>query len=346
MFGWVLERLRESGLLRGKTVGVDSTTLEANAAMRAIVRRDDGTEYDAWLEELARESGIETPTRQDLAKLDRKRPKKGSNKDWKHPHDPEARITKMKDGRTRLAHKLEVGVDMETGAVAGVTVQTMDGGDTASLPVTLDETERRLAEVGAEPKEVVGDKGYHSNATMTGVKDRGLRSYVSEPNRGRRKWKGKRDAQKAVYGNRRRIRGNRGKRLLRWRGERLERTFAHLLVSGGLRRVHVRGQKEIRKRLLVQAAAFNLGLMMRARFGFGTPRGLQGLAAAAAALAAACAHHFATVVGQIGRIFGLHSPSTGSYRPSGRLVHNQTALTRPPPFTKSVPWRATSSTGC
>ena len=274
VFGWVLERLRESGLLRGKTVGVDSTTLEANAAMRAIVRRDDRTEYDAWLEQLARASGIETPTRQDLAKLDRKRPKKGSNKDWKHPHDPEARITKMKDGRTRLAHKLEVGVDMETGVVAGVTVQTMDGGDTASLPVTLDETERQLAEVGAEPKEVVGDKGYHSNATMTGVKDRGLRSYVSEPNRGRRKWKGKRDAQKAVYGNRRRIRGNRGKRLLRRRGEKLERTFAHLLVSGGLRRVHVRGQKEIRKRLLVHAAAFNLGLMMRARFGFGTPRGL------------------------------------------------------------------------
>ena len=187
-----MRRNQQSGLLRGKTVGVDSTTLEANAAMRAIVRRDDGTEYDAWLEELARESGIETPTRADLAKLDRKRPKKGSNKDWKHPHDPEARITKMKDGRTRLAHKLEVGVDMETGAVAGVTVQTMDGGDTASLAVTLGETERRLAEVGAEAKEVVADKGYHSNATMTGVKDRGLRSYVSEPNRGRRKWKGKR----------------------------------------------------------------------------------------------------------------------------------------------------------
>ena len=125
----------------------------------------------AWLEQLARASGIETPTRQDLAKLDRKRPKKGSNRDWEHPHDPEARVTRMKDGRTRLAHKLEVGVDMESGAVAGVTVQTMDGGDTASLPVTLDETEGRLAEVGAEPKEVVADKGYHSNVTMTGVKE-------------------------------------------------------------------------------------------------------------------------------------------------------------------------------
>ncbi|MDE0248185.1 MAG: transposase, partial [Gammaproteobacteria bacterium] len=128
---------------------------------------------DAWLEQLARASGIETPTRHDLAKMDRKRPKKGSDREWKHPHDPQARITKMKDGRTRLAHKLEVGVDMETGAVAAVTVQTMDGGDSASMPVTLDETERRLAEVGAEPRELVADKGYHSNATMTGVKERG-----------------------------------------------------------------------------------------------------------------------------------------------------------------------------
>ena len=103
-----------------------------------------------------------------------------------HPHDPEARITKMKDGRTHLAHKFEQAVDMETGAVVAVTVQTMDGGDTASLPNTLDEAERQLAEVEAEPREVVADKGYHSNKTMTGVQDRGLRSYVSEPNRGRR----------------------------------------------------------------------------------------------------------------------------------------------------------------
>ena len=139
---------------------------------------------------------METPTRTDLARLDRKRPNKGSNKDWAHPHDPEARITRMKDGHTGLAHKLEVGVDMETGAVAGVTVQRMDGGDTASLAVTLNETERRLAEVGTESREVVADKDYHSNATMTGVKDRGLRSYVSEPDRGRRKWKGKRRRRK------------------------------------------------------------------------------------------------------------------------------------------------------
>ena len=265
----------QASLLSGKTLGVDSTTLEANAALRSIVRRE-GKGYEEWLEEVARASGIETPTRQDLAKLDRKRPKKGSNREWAHPHDPEARITKMKDGRTGLAHKFEQAVDMETGAVVAVTVQTMEGGDTASLPNTLDEAQRQLAEIEVAPREVVADKGYHSNQTMTGVQDRGLRSYVSEPNRGRRKWKRNRDAQKPTYDNRRRIQGNRGKELLRQRGEKVERGFAHLLVTGGLRRVHVRGREEIRKRILIQAAAFNLGLLMRKRYGFGTPRGLQG----------------------------------------------------------------------
>ena len=311
VFSRVLELLGASGLLSGKTLGVDATTLEANAAMRSIVRRDDGRGYEEWLEQVAQASGIETPTRQDLAKLDRKRPKKGSNKDWVHPHDPEARITKMKDGRTHLAHKFEQAVDMETGAVVAVTVQTMDGGDTASLPNTLDEAERQLAEVEAEPREVVADKGYHSNKTMTGVQDRGLRSYVSEPNRGRRSWKRNRDAQKPTYANRRRIRGNRGKRLLRQRGEKVERGFAHLLLTGGLRRVHVRGQEEIRKRMLIQAAAFNLGLLMRKRYGIGTPRGLQGLAAAQAALAC----HVSTAVLHMIRLFcrqfGLLGPIVG-----------------------------------
>ena len=134
VFAWVLEKLRDSGLLVGKTLGVDATTLEANAALRSIVRRDDGTGYEDWLVELARASGIDTPTRQDLAKLDRKRPKKGSNEDWVHPQDPEARITKMKDGRTRLAHKLEQAADMDSGAIVAVTVQTMAGGDCASRP--------------------------------------------------------------------------------------------------------------------------------------------------------------------------------------------------------------------
>ena len=252
----------------------------------------------------------------------------------------------MKDGRTHLAHKLEHAVDMETGAVVGLTVQTMDGGDTASLPVTLDEAERQLAEAGAEAKEVVADKGYHSNATMTGVKERKLRAYVSEPNRGRRKWKGKRDAQKATYANRRRIRGNRGKRLQRGRGEKVERPFAHLLETGGMRRLHVRGQKNIRKRMLVHAAAFNLGLLMRKRFGVGTPRALQGLAAIQAALSTQVTTRVLRFFPRIRRISALPAPNIASSRPKTRFLHNNTAAARPFSLPAIIRWAPTSSTGC
>ncbi len=284
VFTWVLWLVRDHGLLGGKTLGVDSTTLEANAAMRSIVRRDDGTGYREYLEKLASESGIASPQRADIAKLDRKRPKKGSNDDWVHPGDPEARIAKMKDGRTRLAHKLEHAVDMESGAVTALTVQSMKGGDTASLPKTLDEASKQLGEVELEAEEVVADKAYHSNGTMKDLKERRLRSYVSEPRRGRRSWKKDRAAQAPTYANRRRIKGNRGRALLRKRGELLERVFAHMLVTGGMRRVHLRGLENIRKRMLVHGGACNLGLLMRTLFRIGTPRGLQGLAAMQAAL--------------------------------------------------------------
>ncbi len=176
--------------------------------------------------------------RSSKAKLDRKRVNKASNKEWAHPRDPEARVTKMKDGRTHMAHKLEQAVDMETGAVVAATVQSMDGGDVASMPETL-------GELGKDPKEVVADKGYHANATMTGLKERGVRSYVSEPDRGRRRWKGKREEREAIYANRRRVRGKRGKRLMKARGEKVERGFARMLDTGGLRRLHVRGREEI-----------------------------------------------------------------------------------------------------
>ena len=346
VFGRVLELLKGSGLLSGKTLGVDSTTLEANAAMRTIVRRDDGLGYDEWLQQVARASGIETPTRKDLTTLDRKRPKKGSNKDWVHPHDPEARITKMKDGRTRLAHKLEQAVDMETGALVAVTVQTMDGGDVASLPNTLDEAERQLEVVQVEPEEVVADKGYHSNKTMTGVKERELRSYVSEPNRGRRKWKNNRDAQTPTYDNRRRIRGNRGMRLLRQRGEKVERGFAHLLVTGGLRRVHIRGQEEIRKRMLIHAAAFNLGLLMRKRFGVGTPRALRGLATVPAALATQVTTRVSRFFRRIRRYFAFLGPNIASSDPKTRFLHNNTAPACLPSLPPIIRWEPISSTDC
>ena len=347
MFAWVLERLHCSGLLSGKTLGVDSTTLEANAALRSIVRRDDGRGYEEWLEELAQASGIETPTRQDLAKLDRKRPKKGSNEDWVHPHDPEARITKMKDGRTHLAHKLEQAADMDSGAIVAVTVQTMDGGDCASMPNTLDEAERQLQDLDVQPREAVADKGYHSNATMKGLKERGLRSYVSEPNRGRRKWKRDRAAQQPTYANRRRIRGNRGKRLLRRRGEKLERGFAHLLETGALRRAHVRGQDNILKRMLVHAAASNLGLLMRHRHGIGTPRSLQGLAAASMATVgqAATAVYLSMFLG-LRRLVRFVSSIFDPTRPANRISPLRNVIQRKDPGTAKIGPKAISATGC
>lgn len=282
VFSWVLGVLVEEGLVSGKTIGIDATTLEANAALRSIVRRETGETYDEFLTSLAESSGIETPTRNDLAKVDRKRSKKGSNDDWQNPHDPDAQITRMKDGRTHLAHKAEHAVDLDSGAVLSVTLQGGAKGDTTSVWQTLAEAERNLATLGESSLsgndgvlEVVMDKGYHSNAVLLELTAESYRTYVSEPDRGRRNWSGKRDEQDAVYGNRRRIRGNRGKRLLRSRGELLERPFSHYLDSGGMRRTHLRRHDNILKRLLIQVAGCNLGLVMRKLVGRGTPRGLH-----------------------------------------------------------------------
>jgi len=286
VFTWMLQRLADAGLVRGHTIGIDATTLEANAALRSIVRRDTGETYEAFLTQLAHASGIETPTREDLARIDRKRAKKGSNDDWTHPHDPDARITKMKDRRTHLAHKAEHAVDLETGAVVAVTVQPADEGDTTTSQDTLIEAAEQIEAVLPDsegPKELVADKGYHSNQSLVDYEAIGLRTYISEPDRGRRNWTDKAEERDAVYRNRRRIRGPRGKRLLRERSQWLERPFAHLYDTGGMRRLYLRGRENILKRVLVHAAALNLGLLMRTLTGVGTPRSLQGRLAAALA---------------------------------------------------------------
>jgi transposase len=279
VFTWVLQQLADAQLVQGETIGIDATTLEANAALRSIVRRDTGESYDAFLTRLAEASGITTPTRAELARFDKTRKKKGSNDDWTHPQDPDAKITKMKDGRTHLAHKAEHAVDLETGAVVSVTVQDADAGDTTTLVETLitaAEQIETVCPVADAVRELVADKGYHSNQTLTDLAALGVRSYISEPDRGRRNWRGKAAARTAVYANRRRIRGTRGERLLRQRGEQLERPFAHLYETGGLRRTHLRGHVNIRKRVVVHAGGFNLGLLMRHLTGVGTPRSLQG----------------------------------------------------------------------
>jgi transposase len=278
VFQLVLEILSDRGLLRGKTIGIDATTLEANAALRSIVRRDDGTGYEDFLLKLAQESGIETPTRADLAKIDKKRPRKGSNDDWTHPQDPDAQITKMKDGRTHLAHKSEHAVDMDSGAVLAVSLHGGAAADTKTIFPTMEAACEQALALGKEmPPEWVTDKGYHCNETMELMEEVGLRGYVSEPDRGRRRWKGKETARRGTYANRRRIRGERGRRLLRRRGELVERSFAHCLETGGMRRVWLRGRENILKRYLVHVAAFNLGIVMRKILGAGTPRGLAAL---------------------------------------------------------------------
>jgi transposase len=281
VFTWVQQRLVAAGLLKGKTVAVDGTMLEANAAMRSIVRRDTGESYQEFLTGLAQASGIATATHADLARLDRERKKKTSNKDWKHPWDPDAKIAKMKDGRTHLAYKAEHAVDLETGALVAVTLQGADQGDTTTIIETAiaaaEQSEDAQATVQApEPlAEIIADKGYHSNQIMIDLAAVGLRSYVAEPDRGRRDWSKEPAAQLPVYANRRRIRGARGRRLMRQRGERIERSFAHLYDTGGMRRTHLRGHTNILKRLLIHAGGFNLGLVMRHLIGSGTPRGLQ-----------------------------------------------------------------------
>ena len=283
IFNWALKALAQEDLISGKTVGVDATTLEANAAMRSLHRRDTGEKYDEFLTRLAKESGIETPTREDLAKLDKKRKNKGSNDDWQNPHDPDAQITKMKDGRTHLAHKAEHAVDMDSGAVLAVTLQGAILGDTTSVTETFGVALENLATISEEAQagehlhprwgdELVADKGYHSNDVVSDFGEMNVRTYISEPNRGRRRWESKAEAREAVYANRRRIKGARGRRLMRRRGELIERSFAHCYETGAMRRTHLRGHPNILKRLLIHVAAFDLSLILRKLFGFGTPR--------------------------------------------------------------------------
>jgi hypothetical protein len=287
-----LERLAQVGLIKGKTIGVDSTTLEANAAMKSIVRRDTGESYMAYLKRLAEAEGIEAKDAAALLRMDRKRKKKTSNEDWQSPVDGDAEITKLKDGRTALAYKAENAVDMETGAIVAVTTHSGAAADTTTVIETVIEAGIAVADLIAEKtpegkyevhpegvQEVVADKGYHSNDVMVGMVELEVRTYVAEPDRGPRNWDGKAAEKAAVYGNRRRIEGDRGKRLQRQRGERIERNFAHQFDTGGLDRLYVRGLENVHKKFLIQAAACNLALLMRSTYGSGKPRAAHDRAA-------------------------------------------------------------------
>src|SRR4051794_31604537 len=287
VFAWVLQRLAEHGLVKGERIGVDASTMEANAALRAIVRRADGEGYREMLERLAKESGIATPSAEDLIRLDRKRKgKRLSNTEWTSPTDPEARIAKLKDGRTRLAYKPEHAVDLDTGAIVAAEVHAADQGDTTTLPGTLEAAEANLAAVGAaptpeDPAELVADKGYHSRDGLKELEDGAWRSRIAEKKAaGVNRWHGDEAARRAVYNNRARLRSGVAREAFRLRAELVERGFALTLDRGGMRRAWLRGGENLKKRYLVHVAGYDLGLVMRLLVGAGTPREFLARAAA------------------------------------------------------------------
>jgi len=292
VFEWVLTLAREKKMLNGKTLGVDSTTLEANAAMKSIVRKDTGEDWPAYLTTLMREAGTigpaDKPTVEELKRFDKSRKNKTvSNEEWESPHDPDSRITKMKDGTTHLAYKAEHAVDLETDMIVAAEIYHADQSDTFTLEDTVNAAQLHLHESGSDVDvtDVVADKGYHANDVLeTFAEETPYRTYIPEPKlpAGReRVWTDKPETQRdAVYANRRRSRGDRGRRLQRQRSERVERSFAHVCETGGARRTWLYGIDKVRKRYLMAAAAHNLGRLMRALFGIGTPRVLQGAAGA------------------------------------------------------------------
>lgn len=276
VFRFVLGVLQEHRLLRGKTIGIDATTLEANAAMKTIVRKDTGDDWNEYLRKLAAAEGIENPTDEDLRRLDRKRKgKKVSNKDWESPTDPDSRIAKMKDGRTHLAYKAEHAVDLETEAIVAAEVHAADQGDPHTGPETLRAADQNVEASGSETPvtELVADKGYHDNALLAQCAEVGIRTYVPERKQKSHRWDDKpAEFEAAFRGNRRRVKGERGRRLSRWRSERCERPFAHVCETGGGRRAWVRGIIEVAKVHQMRCAAYNLGLLLRKEFGMGKPR--------------------------------------------------------------------------
>jgi transposase len=279
VFGWVLKLVAEQGLVRGKRIGVDASTMEANAALRTIVRRDDGRTYREMLTQMAKQSGIETPTADDLVRLDRARTgKKLSNEEWVSKTDPQAKIAKLKDGRTHLAYKPEHAVDLDTGIIVAAVLHPADQGDTTTIAGTLTAVENNLAQMSAaptkqKPSELVADKGYHSRAVLKTLDAGGWKTRIAEPKQsGFSRWHGDDKARAVVYANRIRLGSMIGKQAMRRRAEIVERSFAHNLDRGGMRRTWLRGRENVHKRYLVHVAGHNLGILMRWLVGVGTPR--------------------------------------------------------------------------
>ncbi len=318
VFQFVLSIAAVKGLVAGKTVGVDSTTLEANAAMKSIVRRDTGEDWRTYVVGLMREEGVieqgEEPTDEDVRRFDKDRKnKRVSNEDWQSSTDPESRITKLKDGRTHLAYKAEHVVDLKTQVVLAAEVYQADQADTVTLvdsvmeaQLNVDAAHRRAKLEAVEIEEVAADKGYHAAKTLELAGAQGRRTYIPEPKRRHQSnWTDKPEEYRvAVVNNRRRTRRDKSHKLQRLRSERVERSFAHVCDTGGARRSWLRGLVDVTKRYRIAVAAHNLGRILRALYGIGKPRSLQGnsgLAAFVQFAITAIVWHFSTFRNNIKR---------------------------------------------
>jgi transposase len=335
VFRFLLGLLEKNRLLKGRTLGIDATTLEANAAMKSIVRKDTGDGWKDYLKKLAQAEGVENPTDADLQRLDRSRKdKKVSNEDWQNPADPDARIARMKNGTTHLAYKAEHAVDLETGAILAATVTQADRGDGPTGAETLIVAQANLVQMGsrAEVMELVADKGYHDNRLLAQCAQWQVRTYIPERKQKTRCWTDKPEGyEEAFRANRRRVQGEKGKRLNRWRSEKCERSFAHVCETGGGRRSWLRGTVNVAKAHLLRCAAHNLALLLRKRFGLAKPRG----GAALFALIVRLWTTLALRVESARRIFPIRLPRTA---PSTHLPSN---------FVTSPSLKITSSlTGC
>ena len=296
VFQFVLKIAAEKKLLSGKTVGVDSTTLEADAAMKSIIRRDTGEGWKAYVTRLMQEEGViaaeEEPSDQEIRKFDKhRRDKKVSNDEWVSPTDPDAKITKMKDGTTHLAYKAEHVVDLDSDLILAAEIRPATDADQQTLVDSVLQAEENLQAAGLEQfriEEVAADKGYHSVQTLELCQSLGLRTYIPEPQRQANwTWTDKSpEDRRAVQGNRQRMQRRKGKRLQRLRSERCERSFAHVCETGGMRRSWLVGLTEVAKRYLLAAAAHNLGRLLCILLGVGKPRRLQGCGGLLAAFAA------------------------------------------------------------
>lgn len=280
IFTLTLQALREHGLLRGKNLGIDSSVIEANASLRALVHRNTEEQYWDYVKRLAAEAGIDPEDTAAVRRFDRHRPGKGSNQEWQNPHDPDAKIGRTKDGATDMIYKPEAVVDLDTGAIVQAEVHPGDQADHKEMATRVLEAQQTINQAGQKPLDtltitsITSDKGYYAVGELETLQHEAIRTVICDPIDNRRMDKLEAQQQRVVRAARRSVKSKSGKGLLRRRGMHIERSFAHILDCGGMRRTTLRGWENLNKRFKLAAAFYNLSQLMRQLFGFGTPKQL------------------------------------------------------------------------